>query len=86
MPRLSSPAGLAAAIFASLALSGCVDTRQQGGASPATSSQPPHAGMVMIEGRWVSSAWCQATVPSGGGSGGPGGPGTGLCPGQIRPR
>lgn len=34
-------------------------------------------GEVLLNGRWVSSSWCDATLP--GADGGPAGPGRSLC-------
>lgn len=50
--------------------------------APQARQAAPHGqaaprGEVFLNGRWVSSSWCDATVP--GPDGGPGGPGRSLC-------
>ncbi|GGC47638.1 hypothetical protein [Chelatococcus reniformis] len=69
----------AAASLIALAEPAAAQYRRPYRAPPQPSVQQAPPGMVNIGGRWVSSAWCDATVPSGGGSGGPAGPGSGLC-------
>ena len=48
-----------------------------GRSSAPQARQAAPRGEVFLNGRWVSSSWCDATVP--GPDGGPGGPGRGLC-------
>ena len=73
---------IAAASLLVLAQPAAAQYRRHPRAAPQPSVQQAPPGMVNIGGRWVSSAWCNATVPSGGGSGGPAGPGVGLCGGS----
>lgn len=82
--RNSTPRRTMAGLFAVAALAAVSATTSVVGTAEARQSSRQHnsaqaapRGEVFLNGRWVSSAWCDATVP--GPDGGPGGPGRGLC-------
>jgi len=73
---LAACSALAAAAFAFEA----AEAASRHGASRSSAPQARQTaprGEVFLNGRWVSSSWCDATVP--GPDGGPGGPGRSLC-------
>lgn len=68
-------------VLACATAAGCVVAINEAAARQASGQrnavQPASRGEVFLNGRWVSSAWCDATLP--GPDGGPGGPGRSLC-------
>jgi len=73
---LAACSALTAAVFAFEAAE-AASRHGTGRSSAPQSRQAAPRGEVFLNGRWVSSSWCDATVP--GPDGGPGGPGRGLC-------
>ncbi|MFC0284145.1 hypothetical protein ACFFJB_11080 [Camelimonas abortus] len=69
---LAAVAGFAAAADAAPAR-----RAPHGQSQPPATQQAGPRGEVFLNGRWVSDAWCDATVP--GPNGGPAGPGRSLC-------